>query len=62
MSLIPYKTSSSWEQRFKVWVTKGSVKEGLTLFDLGGVMMTPQNVFDHCAQTPRRRKLKFGDF
>ena len=27
-----------------------------------GAMMTPQNVFDHCAQTLRRRKLKLGDF
>ena len=24
--------------------------------------MTPQNVFDHCAQTLRMRKLKLGDF
>ena len=24
--------------------------------------MAPQNVFDHCAQTLWRRKLKFGDF
>ena len=22
----------------------------------------PQNVFDHCAQTRRRRKLKLGEF
>ena len=29
----------------------------LTLFDMGGGgMMAPQNVFDHCAQTLRRRK------
>ena len=35
----------------------------LTLFDMGGGgMMAPQNVFDHCAQTLRRRKLKLGDF
>ena len=37
----------------------------LTLFDMregGGGMMAPQNVFDHCAQTRRRRKLKLGDF
>ena len=34
---------------------------GLTLFDMGA-MMAPQNVFDHCAQTLRRRKLKLGDF
>ena len=33
----------------------------LTLFDMGG-MMAPQNVFDHCAQTLRKRKLKLGDF
>ena len=25
-------------------------------------MMAPQNVFDHCAQTLRRGKLKLGDF
>ena len=35
----------------------------LTLFDMGGGgMMAPQNVFAHCAQTVRRRKLKLGDF
>ena len=28
----------------------------------GGGMMAPQNVFDHCAQTLRRRKLKLGNF
>ena len=28
----------------------------------GGHKMTPQNVFDHGAQTLRRRKLKLGDF
>ena len=33
----------------------------LTLFDMGA-MMAPQNVFDHCAQTLKRRKLKLGDF
>ena len=33
------------------------------LFDMGGGgMMAPQNVFDYCAQTLRRRKLKPGDF
>ena len=25
-------------------------------------MMAPQNAFDHCAQTLRRRKLKLDDF
>ena len=35
------------------------VKEGLTLFDMGG---GHQNVLDHCAQTLRRRKLKLGNF
>ena len=35
-------------------------KSFLTLFDMRG-MMAPQNVFDHCAQTLRRRKLKLGD-
>ena len=34
----------------------------LTPFDMGGAMMAPQNVFDHCAQMLRRRKLKFADF
>ena len=29
---------------------------------LGGGHDAPQNVFDHCAQTLRRRKLKLGDF
>ena len=33
----------------------------LTLFDMGG-MMAPQNVFVHCPQTLRRRKLKLGDY
>ena len=32
------------------------------IFDMWGGMMVPQNVFDHCAQTLRRRKLKLGDF
>ena len=27
-----------------------------------GSMMAPKNVFDHCAQTLRSRKLKLGDF
>ena len=27
-----------------------------------GAMIAPQNVFDHCAQTRKRRKLKLGDF
>ena len=35
----------------------------LTLFDKGRRgMMAPQNVFDHCPQTFRRRKLKLRDF
>ena len=37
----------------------------LTLFDIdlgGGGHDGPQNGFDHCAQTLRRRKLKLGDF
>ena len=41
----------------------------LTLFDMGGGggggggrMMAPQDVFDHSAQTLRRRRLKLGDF
>ena len=34
--------------------------EYLTLFDMGDIM-APQNVFDHCAQTLRRRKLKLSD-
>ena len=28
----------------------------------GGEHDGPQNVFDHCAQTLRGRKLKLGDF
>ena len=39
------------------------VKEGLTLFDMGDMgMMAPHNVFDHCAQTLSRRRLKLGGF
>ena len=41
------------------------IQEALTLFDMGGMMSpppTPQNVFDHCVQTRKRRKLKLGDF
>ena len=34
----------------------------LTLFDMGRGHDGPQNVFDHCAKTLRRRKLKLGDF
>ena len=37
----------------------------LTLFDIGGGgggHDASQNVFDHCAQTLRERKLKLGDF
>ena len=33
----------------------------LTVFDIGG-HDDPQNVFGHCAQTLRKRKLKLGDF
>ena len=43
----------------KLWLEENG---DLTLFDMGGAMMAPQNVFDHCAQTLRRRKLKLGDF
>ena len=40
-----------------------TTKYYLTLFDMGrGAMMAPRNVFDHCAQTLSRRKLKLGDF
>ena len=38
--------------------------KALTLFDMGGGgggMMVPQNVFDHCAKTLRKRKLKLCD-
>ena len=36
----------------------------LTLFDMGGGVGhdDPQYVFDHCALTLRRRKLKLADF
>ena len=35
----------------------------LTLFDMGGGGHDgPPNIFDHCAQTLSRRKLKLGDF
>ena len=40
-------------------------KSRLTLFDMGGGHDAPppkKNVFEHCAQTLRRRKLKLGDF
>ena len=38
-------------------LTKGC----LTLFDMGS-NDGPQNVFDHCAQTLKKKKLKLGDF
>ena len=42
---------------------RGYCRFTLTLFDMGGGHDGPsQNVFDHCAQTLRRRKLKLGDF
>ena len=34
----------------------------LTQFEMRGGHDDPQNIFDHCAQTLRRRKLKLGDF
>ena len=36
----------------------------ITLFDMGGGggHDAPQNVFDHCAETLRKRKMKLGDF
>ena len=34
----------------------------LTLFDMGGHDGPPQNVFDHCAQMLRKRKLKLFTF
>ena len=34
----------------------------LTLFDMGGGHDGPKNVFNHCAETLRRRKLKLCDF
>ena len=36
----------------------------LTLFDIGGGggHDGPQNIFDHCAQMLKRRKLRLGDF
>ena len=48
-------------------VNKDLYRIGLTLFDMGGGgggrgMLDSQNVFDHCAQTLQRRKLKLGDF
>ena len=36
--------------------------KSLSLFDMGEGMMSPQNVFDHCAQTLKRWKLKLCDF
>ena len=33
----------------------------LTLFDMRGII-APQNVFDHCVETLRKRKLKLGNF
>ena len=49
-------------KRFPKVCLKG--QDSLTLFDMvgGGGMMAPQTVFDHSAQTLRRRKLKLGDF
>ena len=40
--------------------TRNSNIRDLALFDMGG-MMAP-NVFDHCSQTLRRKKLKLGYF
>ena len=34
----------------------------LTLFDIGGGHDGPPNVFDHCTQKLRGRKLKLDDF
>ena len=50
------------KQGIKSYVLHESVFSGsLTLFDMGGDA-PPPNVFDHYAQTLRRRKLKLGDF
>ena len=46
LRLFPVHTEPLW------------ILRSLTPFD----MMAPQNVFDHCAQTLKRRKLKLGDF
>ena len=59
------------KEKFDDFLQTDLAKEGcvqilfncLTLFDMGGGgMMAPQNVFDHCAETLWRRKLKLGDF
>ena len=55
------KTVNSGLLRFKLQM-KWDPFSKLTLFDMGGGMMAPQNVFDHCAQMLRRKKLKLGDF
>ena len=34
----------------------------LTLYDIGDGHDAHKNVFDHCTQTVRRRKLNLGDF
>ena len=44
-----------------LWSVPVDQSGGLTLFDMGG-MMVPQNVFDHCAQMLRSRKPKLGGF
>ena len=56
--LINY--SGSYTVRCKIY--PNSQMGNLTLFDMVGGMMAPQNVFDHCAKTRRRRRLKLGDF
>ena len=48
------------KHKFK-FTCRGYCRLTLTLFDMGG-HDGPRNVFDHCAQTLRKRKLKLGDF
>ena len=43
-------------------VKKKLVRRVGTLFDMRGGIMAQQNVFAHCAQTLRWKKLKLGEF
>ena len=68
----PIENVKIYHKDFHIWLMIHCVQKvimnttnlyALILFDMGGGgMMTPQIVFDHCAQTLRRRKLKLGDF
>ena len=64
MADLSHEVAQEWAQlrgNTKRTKIKIKIKAELTLFDMG-IHDGSQNVFDHCAQTFRRRKLKLGDF